>query len=144
VIAFGPSSYPGHPNYFASANAYFFPNSSSFVGLVGGVLFGGSIVALSNDSPCNHSSNLRVYFDEKMESLDSSPNLNHSSASGTIFLPTDATTNHHRKKCQRLRQVQHRHSSPVSLPIAVVRQILLAAKKLQRLHSPWPSLEQVV
>ncbi|MGA2780857.1 MAG: hypothetical protein ABSF13_02930 [Smithella sp.] len=103
LIAFGPSSYLGHPNYFVSPNAYSFPMFSSSVELVGGVLFVDSIDSLSNDSPCSYSSNRRVHFDKKMDALDSGPNLNHSSASGTIALPTDATTNHHRKKCPHLR-----------------------------------------
>ena len=102
VIASGASN-PGHPMYFAFPNVYSFPNSSSSVGLAGGVLFGGSIDSLSNDFACSHSSNLRVHFGKKMDSLDSSPNLNHSYASGTISLPTDATTNHRRKKCPHLR-----------------------------------------
>jgi hypothetical protein len=103
VIAFQASSNPGRPNYFASPNVYSFPSPSSSVGLAGGVLFGGSIDSLSNDFACSHSSNLRVHFGKKMDSLDSSPNLNHSYASDTISLPTDATTNHRRKKYPHLR-----------------------------------------
>ena len=122
VIAFGASNL-GHPKYFASPNVCSFPNCASSVGLVGGVFVGSSIDALSNDAPYSHSSTLMVSLYKKMERSDSSPNLNYSSASDTIALPTDATTNHCRKRCPHLSQGQHRHSSQVSLPTLKVRQI---------------------
>ncbi len=122
VIAFGASNL-GHPKYFASPNVCSFPSCASSVGLVRGVFVGSSIDALSNDAPYSHSSNLMVSLYKKMEPFDSSPNLNYSSASDTIALPTDATTNHCRKRCPHLSQGQHRHSSQVSLPSLEVRQI---------------------
>ncbi len=122
VIAFGASNL-GHPKYFASPNVCSFPSCASSVGLVRGVFVGSSIDALSNDAPYSHSSNLMVSLYKKMERFDSSPNLNYSSASDTIALPTDATTNHCRKRCPHLSQGQHRHSSQVSLPPLEVRQI---------------------
>ena len=122
VIAFGASNL-GHPKYFAPPNVCSFPSCASSVGLVRGVFVGSSIDALSNDAPYSHSSNLMVSLYKKMERFDSSPNLNYSSASDTIALPTDATTNHCRKRCPHLSQGQHRHSSQVSLPPLEVRQI---------------------
>src|SRR5450759_379979 len=126
VIAFGVSNL-GHPRYFASPNACSFPSCSSSVEVVGEVFAGSSIHVLPNDDPCSHSSNLMVSLYKKMERFDSSPNLNYSSASDTIALPTDATTNHCKKKCPHLSQGQHRHSSQVSLPPPEVRQIRCAA-----------------
>ena len=100
-----------------------FPAAASSVGLVGGVFVGNSMDALSSDAPYSHSSSLMVFLYKKMERLDSSPNLSHSSASDTIALPTDATTNHRRKRCPHLNQGQHRHSSQAALPPLEVRQI---------------------
>ena len=122
VIAFGASN-PGHPKYSASPNVCSFPSCASSVGLFGGVFVGSSIDALSNDAPYSHSSNLMVSLYKKMERFDSSPNLNYSSATDTIALPTDATTSHCRKRCPHLRQGQHRHKSQVALPPLEVRQI---------------------
>src|SRR4030067_1396582 len=122
VIAFGVSNL-GHPKYFASPNACSFPSCSSSVEVVGEVFAGSSIDALSNDAPYSHSSNLMVSLYKKMERFDSNPNLNYSSASYTSALPTDATTNHCRKRCPHPSQGLHRHSSQVSLPPLEVRQI---------------------
>ena len=49
---------------------------------------------LPNDDPYSHSSSLMGSPYKKMERFDSSSNLNYSSASDTIALPTDATTSH--------------------------------------------------
>ena len=122
VIAFGVSNL-GHPRYFASPNACSFASCSSSVGLVGGVFVGSSIDALSNDAPDSHSSNLTVSFHKRMEPFDSGPSLSYSSASDTSVLPTDATTNHCKKKCPHLSQGRRRHKSQVSLPPLEVRQI---------------------
>ncbi len=122
VIAFGVSNL-GHPKYFASPNACSFPSYSSSAEVVAEVFVGGPIDVLPNDDPCSHSSNLMVSLYKKMERFDSSPNLNYSAASDTIALPTDATTNHCRKRCPHLSQGQHRHTSQVALPPLEVRQI---------------------
>ena len=122
VIAFVVANL-GHPKFVASPNAYYFPSPSSSVQLVGEIFVGGSIDALSNDAPCSHSSSLSVSMHKKMERSYSGSNLNYSSASDTIALPTDATTNHCRKRCPHLSQGQHRHSSQVSLLPLEVRQI---------------------
>ena len=121
-IAFGASNL-GRPKYSASPNVCSFPKCASSVGLVGGVFVGSSIDALSNDAPGSHSSNLMVSLDKRMERFDSSPNLNYSCASDTSALPTDATTNHCRKRFPHPSQEQHRHSSRVSLRPVEVRQI---------------------
>ena len=122
VIAFGVSNL-GHPRYFASPNACSFASCSSSVGLVGGVFVGSSIDALSNDAPDSHSSNLTVSFHKRMEPFDSGPSLSHSSASDTSVLPTDATTNRRRKRSPPQCQGQSRHTSRVSRPPPVVREI---------------------
>jgi hypothetical protein len=106
-----------------ASNVCSFPSCSSSVEVPGGVFVDGSIDAPSNDSPDSHSSNPMVSIHKKMERFDNSPNLNHSFASDTIALPTDATTSHCRKRCPHLRQEQHRHSSQGSLPPPAVRRI---------------------
>jgi hypothetical protein len=122
VIEFWASNL-GHPKYFASPNVCSFASCASSLGLVGRVFVGSSMDALSNDAPYSHSSNLMVSLYKKMERFDSSPNLNYSSASNTIALPTDATTSHCRKRYPHHSQGQHRHKSQVSLPPLEVRQI---------------------
>ena len=122
VIAFGASNL-GHPNNFASPNVCSFPSCASSVGPVGVVFVGNPIDALSNDAPYSHSSNLMVSPYKKMDRLDSSSNLNYSSVSDTISLPTDATTTHCRKKCPHPSQGQHRHSFRVARPPREVRKI---------------------
>jgi len=82
-----------------------FPVAPVLLDLFVGYWFGGSIDALSTDSRrVVMSSNLMVSLYKKMERFDSSPNLNYNSASDTIALPTDATTNHCRKRCPHLSQ----------------------------------------
>jgi len=112
----------GHPNCYASPNIRSFPSRANSFGLVGGVFVDNSIGALSNDDPYSHSSNLVLSLHKKMERFDSGPSLNYVSASDTIGLPTDATTNHCRKRCLHLNQGQHRHMFLVSLPALEVRQ----------------------
>lgn len=128
VIAFGASNL-GHPRYFAFPNVCSVPRCSSFVGLVGEVFAGSSMDVLPNDDLGSHSSNLTVPFHKRMGPFDSRPNLSHSSVSDTNALPTDATTNHGRKRCPHLRQGQHRHQSQVSLPSLEVWQIRWVEEK---------------
>jgi hypothetical protein len=141
VIVHGASNL-GHPRYFASPNVCSFPSCSSSVGPVGGVFVDSSIVALANDAPYSRSSNLVAPLYKKMERIDSSPNLHYISATDTIGLPTDATTNPCRKTYPHLSQGQHRHKSQVSLSPLEVRQIRWGeAEKCQRLHLPLSSPE---
>lgn len=105
----------GHPKFVAFPNACSFASHSSYVEVFCMVFVRGSIDVLPNDAPCNHSSNLRVSVYEKMEFLDSNPNLSCSALNDTSVLPTDATTSHCRKRCPPPRQGQRRHTSQVSL-----------------------------
>lgn len=126
VIAFGVANL-GHPKFVASPNACSFASPSSSVELVAEVFVGSSTDALSNDGPCSHSSSLRVSLHKKMGLFDSRPTLSCSSASDTNVLPTDATTNHCRRRCPRLRQGRRIHTSQAALSTQVVRQTRWAA-----------------
>ena len=126
LIAFGVAN-PGHPKYFASPNVCSFASCSSSVELVGEVFVGSSTHALSNDDPCSHSSSLRISFYKKMERFYSRPNLSRSTVSDTNVLPTDATTNHCRRRCPCLHRGRRRHTSQAALSAPVVRQIRWAA-----------------
>ena len=128
VVGFWVSNL-GHPKYFVSPNACSVPSCASFVELVGEVFAGSSMDVLATDDPCSHSSTLAVSFHKKMGPFDSRPNLSHSSVSDTSALPTDATTNHGRKRCPHLCQGQHRHPSQVSLPPLEVRRIRWVEEK---------------
>ena len=114
---------PGRPKYFASPNAGSFPSCSSSVEVVGEVFVGSSTGARTNYGPCSILSNLGLHQNKNLEHYYNDPSPGYNNVSDTIALPTDATTNHCRKRCPHLSQGQHRHSSQVVLPPLEVRQI---------------------
>ena len=141
VIAFAVANLVP-PRFAASPNARSFPSPSSSVELVAEVFAGSSTDALSNDGPCSHSSSLRVSLHKKTELFGSSPNPSCSTASDTNVLPTDATTNHDRRRRPHLHQVRRRHLSRAALSTPAARQTLwAAAEQSQRLYLPLPSQE---
>ena len=122
VAAFGVSN-PGHPRFAASPNACSFARCSSSFELAAEEFAGSSIGVLSNDDPGSHSSNPTVCLNKKRGPSDSRPNPRNSTVSGTSDLPTDATTNHRRKRCPHPYQVQHRHTFRAGRPSSEGRQI---------------------
>jgi hypothetical protein len=110
VIFFGASS-PGRPRYFSFPSVCSFPSCASSVGPADAVFAGDPMGALSSDAPGSHLSNSMAFPDKKTEHFDSRPIQNHSFASDTIALPTDATTNPRRKRSPYPGQGQNRHSS---------------------------------
>jgi hypothetical protein len=113
----------GHPTFVASPNACSFPSSSSSVELVGEVFVGSSTGARTNYGLCSILSNLGLHQNKNLELCYNNPIPGYNNASDTIALPTDATTNHCRKRCPPLSQGRRRHTSQAALSTPVVRQI---------------------
>ena len=66
------------------------------------IIVDNEIHAHSNDALCSHLSILEVLSHGKQGRRDSMPNLSDSSVSDTSALPMNATTNHRRRRDQRL------------------------------------------
>ena len=115
LIAFAVSSLR-RPRSAASPNDWSFSSRSSSVPLAGEGSACSSMAFLPSDDPCSRSSNLAVRFDKRSGLFGSSPSLSHSAASDTTALPTDATTNHRRKRFHHVRRGQRRHTSRGSRP----------------------------
>ncbi|MEN6318200.1 MAG: hypothetical protein ABFD82_05545 [Syntrophaceae bacterium] len=118
-----------HPMFVASPNACSFPSPSSFVELVGEVFVGSSTGAHTNYGLCSILSNPGPRQNKNLELCYNNPSPGYNNVSDTNDLPMDATTNHCRRRCPRLRQGQHRHTSQAALSTPVVRQIRWAAEK---------------
>ena len=113
----------GHPTFVASPNTCSFPSPPSSVELVGKVFVGSSTGARTNYGLCSILSNLGLHQNKNLEQCYNNPSPGYNNASDTIALPTDATTNHCRRRCPRLRQGRRRHMSQAALSTPVVQQI---------------------
>ena len=122
LTAFGVST-PGHPKFAVSPNACSFSSCSSSVPPAGGGSAGSSMDVLPNDAPCSYPSSFPVSLNKRMGPSGSSPTRSHSAVTDTSALPTDATTNHHRKRCPHPCRGRHRHTSRGSPPSLEVQKI---------------------
>jgi hypothetical protein len=101
-----------------------------------------SILYLANDCFYSHLSILMVLFHKRMEPHYNSPNLSDSSVIDTSVLPTDATTNHPRRRSPRLSQEQRRHLYQVAVSFLVVLKMQLGgAGGYQLVPIPAPLLK---
>jgi hypothetical protein len=117
----------GPPKSLAFPNVDHYASSSSSVELDGEVFVDSSIGARTNYGLCSILSNLGLYQNKNLEHCYNNPSPGYNNVSDTNVLPTDATTNHCRRRCPRLRQGQRRHTSQAALSSPVVRQIRWAA-----------------
>jgi len=130
----------GRPKFLAFPNVDHFASSSSPLEVVGEESVHSSTGARTNYGLCSILSNPGLHQNKTLGPYHNNATPGHNNVSDTSDLPTDATTNHRRKKCLRLSQGQRRHTYPVSLSPLVVRQIQWAvAEKFQYLHLPLPS-----
>jgi len=130
----------GPPKFLAFPNVDHFASSSSSVEVVGEESVHSSTGARTNYGFCSILSNPGLHQNKTLGPYHNNPTPGYNNVSDTSDLPTDATTNHRRKKCLHLSQGQRRHTYPVSLSPLVVRQIRWAvAEKFQYLYLPLPS-----
>jgi hypothetical protein len=113
----------GRPTFVASPNVCSFPSSSSSVELVGEVFVGSSTGARTNYGLCSILSNLGLHQNKNLELYYNNPSPGYNNVNDTNALPTDATTSHCRRRCLRLHQGRHRHTSQATLSASAVRQI---------------------
>ena len=130
----------GHPKFLVFPNVDHYASYSSS-GEAGGKEFvRNSTGAHTNHGLCSILSNPGLHQNKTLGPYHNNATPGHNNASDTSDLPTDATTNHRRKKCLRLNQGQRRRTYPVSLSPVVMRQIRWAvAEKFQYLYLPLPS-----
>jgi hypothetical protein len=132
----------GRPKFLAFPNVDYFASSSSSVEVVGEESVHSSTGARTNYGLCSVLSNLGLHQNRTLGLYHNNATPGHNNGSDTSDLPTDATTNHRRKRCLRLSQGRHRHTYPVSLSPLAVREIQWAvAEEFQYLYLPLPSLE---
>jgi hypothetical protein len=118
------------------------PSFATSVEVAGEILVDNAILGLPNDAPYIHLSILKVLFHKKMEHHHSGPNLSDSSVSDTSVLPTDATTNHRRRRSPRLSQGQRRPLYEAAVPLPEVPETQLGeAEGYQFVPLPLPLLE---
>ena len=130
----------GRPKFLAFPNVDHYSSSSSSVEVVGEESVHSSTGAHTNYGLCSILSNLGLHQNRNLGHYHNNPIPGHNNVSDTSDLPTDATTNHRKKRCLRLSQGQRRHTYPVSRSPLVVRQIRWAvAEKFQYLYLPLPS-----
>jgi len=131
---------PGRPKFLAFPNVDHFASSSSSVEVVGEESVHGSTGARTNYGLCSILSNLGLHQNRNLGLYHNNATPGHKNVSDTNDLPTDATTNHRKRKGLLLSQAQRRHTYPVSLSPLVVREIRQAvAEKFQYLYLPLPS-----
>jgi hypothetical protein len=97
------------PTFFLFPNIDYYSKLSNFVEDLDKESVGSATVALANDGLCSILSNRSLYHNKNMEYIYNKPNPDHNNVSDTSALPIDATTNHPRKRCLLLYQVQRRH-----------------------------------
>ena len=101
--------------FFLFPNSDYSANLSSFVEGVDEESVDSPTDAHANYDLCRILSNESLYHNKNMGYIYNKPNPDHNNVSDTTDLPTDATTNHPRKRCLPPRQGQRRHTYPVSL-----------------------------
>jgi hypothetical protein len=122
VVAVGVDS-PGPPRFHAFPSGDCHASSSSSVEVVGKESVRRSTGVRTNDGLCSILSNLGLHQNKNVEHCHNKPSPGHNNASDTNDLPIDATTSHSRRTSLHLYQGQRRHTSQVSLPPRVVREI---------------------
>ncbi len=114
----------GHPMLFlAFPNVDHFASSSSSVEIVGRGSVRNSIGVRATHVLCSIFSNLGLHRSRILGQNHNRPIPGHNNVSDTSGLPTDATTNHPRKRDLYQNQGRHKHRYPVSLSTPVVREI---------------------
>jgi len=109
--------------FFLFPNIDYYSSFSSFVEDVDKESVGSPTDAHANYDLYRILSNQSLYHNKNMGYIYNKPNPDHNNVSDTSALPMDATTNHPRKRCLHLYQVQRRHTYQVSLSPPVVREI---------------------
>jgi len=113
----------GHPKFLVFPNVDCHSSSSSSVEAAGEESVHSSTGVHTNDGLCSTLSNPGLHQNKNLGHGHNNPNPGYNIASDTNDLPMDATTNHCRKRCLPVRRGQRRHTSQVSLPPPVVREI---------------------
>ena len=133
----------GRPRFLAFSNVDHYASSASSVEVVGQESVHSSNGVRTNYGLCSILSNLGLHQNKNLEHCYNNPSPGYNNVSDTNVLPTDATTNHCRRRCPRLRQGRRKHRSyQASLSHPEVPQIRwVVAEKFQYLYLPLPSLE---
>ena len=106
----------GRPKSLAVPNVDHYASSASSVEVVGKESVRSSTHARTNYGLGSILSTLGLHQNRNWEQCYSTPSPGHNTVSDTTGLPTDATTNHSRRTCLLLYQVQRKHRSyPASL-----------------------------
>jgi hypothetical protein len=104
------------PRFLAFANVDHYANSSSSVEVVRKESVHSSTRARTNYGLCSILSNPGLHQSRNLEQCYNTPSPGYNNVSDTNDLPMDATTNHSRRTCLLLYQVQRKHRSyPASL-----------------------------
>ena len=104
------------PRFLAFANVDHYANSSSSVEVVRKESVHSSTRARTNYGLCSILSNPGLHQSKNLEQCYNTPSPGYNNVSDTNDLPMDATTNHSRRTCLLLYQVQRKHRSyPASL-----------------------------
>ena len=112
----------GRPKFLAFPNADHFASSSSSDEVVGEESVHSSTGARTNYGLCSIPSNLDLHQNRSLELCYNNPSPGYNTVSDTNDLPTDATTNHHRRICPRLHQGRRRHKYRAARSTPAVRQ----------------------
>jgi hypothetical protein len=134
---------PGRPKFLAFPNADHYAISSSSVDVVGQESVHSSTGVRTNYGLCSILSNLDLHQNKNLEQRYNNSSSGYNNMSDTNVLPTDATTNHCRRRCPRLRQGRrtHRPYQATLLQPEVPEIRWVVAEKFQYLYLPLPLLE---
>jgi len=112
-----------HPKFPVFPNVDPFASFSSSVEGVGEESVDNPSGARTSYGLCSSLSNLDLHQNRNLEHCYNNSSFGHNTVSDTNHLPTDATTNHSRKRGLHQYQEQHRYSSQGLLSFLEVRQI---------------------
>jgi hypothetical protein len=134
----------GRPRSSAFPNIGYYSSSSSSYEVAGMVSVHSSNGVRTNYGFYNILSTPGLYQSKNSERCYNKPNPGHNNTNDTSVLPTDATTNHSRKKCLLLYQEQRTHrtyqAALSSLGGQLSRWVAAEEFQFQYLHLPLPSL----
>jgi len=126
-------------SFEVAAEIVYEPSFAKSVEVPDEIIVDNEIHAHSNDALCSHLSILEVLSHGKQGRRDSMPNLSDSSVSDTSALPMNATTNHRKRRGQRLNPGQRRHLyEAAELLVGVPKSQLGEAEEYQ--YVPIPAL----
>src|SRR4030043_576729 len=133
----------GRPRFLAFPNVDYYASSSSSVDVVGQESVHSSTGVRANYGLCSILSNLDLHQNKNLEHCYNNSSSGYSNMSDTNVLPTDATTNHCRRRCPRLRQGRrtHRPYQATLLHPEVPEIRWVVAEKFQYLYLSLPLLE---